>query len=134
MVSPVAGFANYPLHPGAFAAGVACYAVGLAIFWKSHADLGTNWSITLEVRENHSLVTTGSYRLVRHPMYLGLMLYSLGQALVLPNWIVGPSYVVALGLLVALRVRPEERMMRERFGAEYDAYAARTKRIIPGVW
>ena len=66
-------------------------------------------------------------------MYLALLLYGLGQALVLPNWIAGPSYLVATSLLVALRLAPEERMMREAFD-DYRAYADRTARIIPGVW
>jgi protein-S-isoprenylcysteine O-methyltransferase Ste14 len=78
-----------------FAVGILVLVVGLWIFHRSHADLGTNWSITLAVREQHRLVTEGVYRRVRHPMYLALFLYSLGQALALPNWIAGPSYGVA---------------------------------------
>jgi protein-S-isoprenylcysteine O-methyltransferase Ste14 len=134
MVTPLFKFADYPLHPAAFWTGVACLVAGLWMFHKSHQDLGTNWSITLELRENHRLITTGPYRLVRHPMYLSLFVYGIGQALALPNGVAGPSYLVALGLLFAFRVIPEERMMREQFGAEYDAYASRTKRLIPGVW
>jgi protein-S-isoprenylcysteine O-methyltransferase Ste14 len=106
----------------------------LWLFYRSHADLGTNWSITLQVREKHQLVTQGIYQHVRHPMYLALLLYSVGQALVLPNWLAGPSYLVAFGLLFALRVGPEERMMLEEFGKDYEAYMARTKRLIPGAW
>jgi protein-S-isoprenylcysteine O-methyltransferase Ste14 len=127
-------FADYPLYPVPLAAGVACLAVGLWLFHRSHADLGTNWSITLEVRERHQLVTHGIYRRVRHPMYAALFLYAMGQALALPNWVAGPSYLVAFGLLFALRLGPEERMIREEFGAEYDAYAARTRRLVPGLW
>lgn len=67
-------------------------------------------------------------------MYLGLFLYSLGQALAVPNWVAGPSYGLAFGLLFALRIGAEEKMMREEFPQEYEAYAARTKRLIPGVW
>ncbi len=67
-------------------------------------------------------------------MYLALILYSSGQALVLPNWVAGPSYLVVFVLLVALRLGPEERMMRDEFGQEYDAYVAGTKRLVPGVW
>ena len=134
VVTPLLAFADYPLRPVPFVAGVLCLAVGLWFFHRSHADLGTNWSITLEVRENHQLVTHGIYRRVRHPMYMALFLYSVGQALALPNWVAGPSYLVAFGLLFALRLGPEERMMREEFGADYDAYVARTKRLIPGIW
>lgn len=134
VTTPWLRFADYPLRPLPFAAGVACLAAGLWLFHRSHADLGTNWSITLEVRENHRLVTEGIYRRVRHPMYSALFLYSIGQALALPNWVAGPSYLLAFGLLFALRLGPEERMMREEFGADYDAYRARTRRLVPGVW
>jgi protein-S-isoprenylcysteine O-methyltransferase Ste14 len=134
VVSPVFALADYPLHPVSLLAGVACLVVGLWLFARSHADLGTNWSITLEVREQHRLVTQGIYRTLRHPMYSALLLYSLGQALVVPNWIAGPSYLVAMALLFAFRLGPEERMMLEQFGNDYEAYRGRTKRLVPGVW
>jgi protein-S-isoprenylcysteine O-methyltransferase Ste14 len=134
VAAPVFAFADYPLRPGPFFAGVVCLAVGLWLFARSHADLGTNWSITLEVREKHQLVTHGIYRHIRHPMYLALLVYSIGQALVLPNWLAGPSYGVAMVLLVALRLGPEEHMMREQFGEDYETYRRRTKRLVPGVW
>jgi len=134
VATPVFAFADYPSHPVSLFAGILCLALGLWLFARSHADLGTNWSITLEVRERHQLITQGVYHRVRHPMYTSLLLYSLGQALVLPNWIAGPSYGVAMVLLVGFRLGPEERMMREEFGEEYEAYMARTKRLVPGVW
>jgi protein-S-isoprenylcysteine O-methyltransferase Ste14 len=134
VVTPVFAFADYPLRPMPLSAGIVCLAVGLWLFARSHADLGTNWSITLEVRERHQLVTQGIYRTLRHPMYSALLLYGLGQALVVPNWIAGPSYAVAMALLVALRLGPEERMMLEEFGKDYEAYRARTKRLVPGIW
>ncbi|HKQ59828.1 MAG TPA: protein-S-isoprenylcysteine O-methyltransferase [Candidatus Polarisedimenticolaceae bacterium] len=127
-------FAEYPLHPVAFVAGTSCLALALWLFHRAHADLGTNWSITLELRERHQLVTQGIYRRVRHPMYLALLLYSLGQLLVLPNWVAGPAYLAAFLPLFLFRVGPEERMMREAFGQEYEAYVARSKRLVPGVW
>jgi protein-S-isoprenylcysteine O-methyltransferase Ste14 len=131
---PIFRFADYPLHPAALAAGVAFFVVGLWIFHLSHKHLGEFWSITLEVREKHRLITDGVYRRVRHPMYLALFLYSIGQLLALPNWVVGPSYLLGFGLLFALRIGAEERMMREEFPQEYESYAARTKRLIPGIW
>jgi protein-S-isoprenylcysteine O-methyltransferase Ste14 len=134
MTTPVFAVADYPLRPAPFAAGVLCYGFGLWLFHRSHADLGDAWSITLELRRDQRLVTSGIYRRVRHPMYLALLVFSLGQGLVLPNWIAGPSYLVAMGLLVALRLGPEERMMRARFGADYADYARRTQRLVPGVW
>ena len=123
-----------PLRPIPFIAGILCIGLGLWYFYRSHADLGTNWSITLAVRERHQLVTHGIYRHVRHPMYLALLLYSTGQSLVLPNWVAGPSYLAAIVVLFALRVGPEERMMLEEFGKDYEAYMTRTTRLVRGVW
>jgi protein-S-isoprenylcysteine O-methyltransferase Ste14 len=134
VASPAFSFAEYPLRTGPLVAGVACVVIGLWLFYRSHADLGMNWSITLEVHEEHQLITEGVYRAVRHPMYSALVLYSVGQALVIPNWVAGPSNLLAFAVLLALRIRAEERMMEERFGDEYAAYSARTKRLIPGVW
>ena len=67
-------------------------------------------------------------------MYSALVLYGAAHALVIPNWVAGPSNLVAFAVLFALRVRAEERMMLEQFGDEYRAYIARTKRLVPGVW
>jgi protein-S-isoprenylcysteine O-methyltransferase Ste14 len=134
VVTPVFAFADYPLRPIPLVIGTVCLVLGLWLFHRSHADLGTNWSITLEVRKNHQLVTGGVYRWVCHPMYLALLIYSAGQALVIPNWFVGPSYGIAMILLFSLRVGREERMMLEAFGKDYEAYKAVTKRLIPGVW
>ncbi len=127
-------WADYPLRTWPYVAGLLCYGFGLWVFLRSHRDLGDAWSITLELREGQRVVSQGVYQRIRHPMYLGLLVYSLGQAFVLPNWVAGPSYLVAMGLLVALRLGPEERMMREKFGSEYVAYCARTKRLFAGLW
>jgi protein-S-isoprenylcysteine O-methyltransferase Ste14 len=134
VASPVFSFAEFTLLAGPLVAGVICLGIGLWLFYRSHADLGTNWSITLEIHQEHRLITQGVYRRIRHPMYLGLALYSVGQALVIPNWVAGPSNLIAFAILFALRLRAEERMMIEGFGAEYAAYTERTNRLIPGVW
>src|SRR5882672_2671834 len=134
IASPAFSFAEYPLRSGPLILGVMCFVLRLWVFYRSHADLGTNWSITLEVREQHRLITQGVYRRIRHPMYLALALYSIGLALVIPNWVAGPSNLIAFAILYALRIRAEERMMVEEFADEYAAYSARTKRLIPGVW
>jgi len=134
ILTPAFAFADFELYPLPFFAGVLYLTLGLWLFYRSHADLGTNWSITLEVRDKHQLVTSGVYRWVRHPMYLSLIIYALGQALVVPNWIAGPSYAAAMILLFPLRVGPEERMMLEQFGKDYETYRAATKRVVPGVW
>jgi protein-S-isoprenylcysteine O-methyltransferase Ste14 len=134
IVTPLLPAADFPLRPLPLIAGAVCLTGGLWLFHLSHADLGANWSITLEVREKHTLVTQGVYRRVRHPMYTALLLYSLGQALVLPNYVAGLFSGVAMVLLVALRLGPEERMMLAEFGKDYQDYMALTKRLIPGLW
>jgi len=105
----------------------------LWLFRRSHVDLGRNWSVTLKVREQHVLVKSGVYRLVRHPMYLSFFLLGLAQMLLLPNWLAGASGFIGAGLLFAFRVLREERMMLESFGDEYRSYMAHTKRIIPWI-
>lgn len=134
IATPVLGFADYPSRALPLVVGIACLALGLWVFHRAHADLGTNWSITLEIREQHRLVTEGVYRRIRHPMYAALLLYGLGQALVLPNYVAGPSYAVAMLLLVVLRIGPEERMMLAAFGEPYEQYRSQTKRLVPGIW
>jgi protein-S-isoprenylcysteine O-methyltransferase Ste14 len=121
VASPAFSFAEYPLGTGPLVAGLMCVVIGLWLFYRSHADLGTNWSITLD-------------RCIRHPMYSALALYSIGQALLIPNWVAGPSNLLAFAILLALRIHAEEKMMVKEFGDEYAAYSARTKRLIPGVW
>ena len=134
IASPLLSFADYPLRMTTLLGGIACLVVGLWLLQRSHAHLGTNWSVTLQVREHHRLVTNGVYQDIRHPMYTALFLYSLGQLLALPNWVAGPSYLVTFGILFALRIRVEERMMLEEFGDDYAAYMARSHRLLPGVW
>lgn len=114
--------------------GAVVFAAALALFLATHRQLGRNWSQTLELREGHTLVTHGVYRLVRHPMYTAFFLWALAQLLLLQNWIVGPAGFVGFGLLYAFRVGREEAMMQEAFGADYAAYAARTKRIVPWLY
>lgn len=126
--------AGYPLCPTAWAAGLAVYALGLWLLHRSHADLGRNWSNTLQVREGHTLVTGGVYRRMQHPMYSALLLHGVGQALVIPNLVAGPAFLVAFALLVATRLGPEERMLRDEFGEAHAAWARATRRLIPGVW
>lgn len=105
----------------------------LWLFYRSHVDLGRNWSVTLKLRERHVLVKTGVYRLVRHPMYTSFFLLGLAQLLLLPNWLAGAAGPVGAGMLFAFRVFREERMMIECFGDEYRSYMVRTKRIIPWI-
>jgi len=126
--------ADYPFHPLLAWLGTAVFAAALVGFHRTHRDLGRFWSVTLEIRQTHRLVTTGVYRHVRHPMYAAFFLWAIAQALLLPNWIAGPAGLIGFGTLFALRVGREERMMEATFGDAYRAYAARTWRVVPGVF
>lgn len=132
--TPILSFADYELHPLAFALGAISMLTSLWFFHLSHRDLGKNWSMTLDIREGHSLVTEGVYRYIRHPMYSAIYLHALAQSLLLANWAAGPSMLIAFTLMFLVRVPFEERMMLEKFGAEYVSYMKRTKRLIPGVY
>lgn len=127
-------FADYPFHSLQGYAGVAVYGAALWLFHRSHRDLGRNWSVSLDLRQQHTLVTAGVYRLVRHPMYAAFWLMGLAQGLMLPNWIVGPAGLVGFGTLFFGRVRREEAMMIAAFGEDYRAYMRRTARILPWLY
>ncbi len=106
-------------------------AAAVWLFWRSHADLGRNWSPSLQLREGHELVTGGVYRSIRHPMYASQWVWGVAQALLLRNWISGWSGLVLFAPLYLSRVPCEEQMMLEQFGEEYSAYMNRTGRIFP---
>ncbi|PTL85129.1 isoprenylcysteine carboxylmethyltransferase family protein [Vitiosangium sp. GDMCC 1.1324] len=124
-------FADYTLPDWATAVGAGIQVPFLWLFWRSHADLGRNWSPGLEVREDHGLITNGVYARVRHPMYAAIWMSTLAQPLLVHNWIGGALIVPAFAAMWFLRTPREEAMMRSRFGAAYDEYAARTGRLLP---
>src|SRR5213593_2248640 len=95
IVSSLLSFADYGLHVLSFLLGIVCAAMGLWLFYRSHADLGINWSISLEIRKEHQLITRGVYQRIRHPMYMSIFLLVLAQAFLLSNWIAGPLCLLA---------------------------------------
>lgn len=126
--------ADHVFHPALAWAGAAVAAAALAMFRLTHKALGRNWSVSLDVREGHKLVSDGVYRHVRHPMYTAFWLWAAAQAMLLPNGVAGFSGLVGFGTLYALRVGREERLMLDAFGDEYRAYANRTSRLIPWLY
>lgn len=127
-------FASYEPSWVAFALGVVAAIAALVMFRLTHKALGRMWSVSLQLKEGHKLVTTGVYRHLRHPMYTAFWLMALAQALLLPNWIAGPAGMVGFGFLFFSRIGPEEGMMEQAFGEEYRIYRSRTSRIIPYVY
>ncbi len=114
-------------------AGTVSMAAFLLLFYYSHKHLARNWSVTLELREDHKLIERGLYRHIRHPMYTSFWLWGLAQALLIPNWVAGFIGLMSVAWLYFSRIDKEEAMMKAQFGAQYEAYCARTKRLIPGV-
>lgn len=123
--------ADYPASAWSVVIGTLFFLSALWVFRRSHKDLGRNWSITLQIRDQHRLVRTGLYAMIRHPMYTSFLLMGLGQAFLLSNWVAGLSGLVGFAVLFFLRVEKEEHMMIEAFGPEYRSYMQQTKKIIP---
>ena len=113
--------------------GVVLYAVGGALRLWPVFVLGNRFSGLVAIQPGHTLVTTGPYRLIRHPSYLGMLIYMLGWVLAFRS-IAGVLITALLLLPLLARIRSEEKLLRSQFGAEYDAYRARTSRLIPGLW
>jgi len=124
-------FADYRFPEWATWIGALVQIPFLWLFWRSHADLGRNWSPGLEVHEDHALVTKGVYARVRHPMYTAIWISALVQPLLVHNWIAGFLVVPAFAAMWFIRVPNEEAMMRARFGVAYDDYCRRAGRLLP---
>ena len=104
---------------------------GAALVLRSRAELGPAWSFVPKADQGTGLVTTGPYRLVRHPIYLGLALLAMGEALAFGSW---PALMIVLSGVVptfAWRARAEEKLLSRTFGERYAVYRQRTKMIIP---
>lgn len=123
-------FAGYNLPQWAGWIGIALFVLMLWMLWRSHYDLRSNWAPSLQIMENHLLVTHGVYKYVRHPMYAAHLLWGIAQPLLLQNWIVGLSMLVTLLPLYFYRIPREERMMLDHFGEKYRNYMGQTDRII----
>jgi protein-S-isoprenylcysteine O-methyltransferase Ste14 len=104
---------------------------GAALVVRSRAELGPAWSFVPKADQSTGLVTTGPYRLVRHPIYLGLSLLGVGEALAFGSW---PAFLIVLSGIVpafAWRARAEETLLSRTFGERYLLYRRQTKIIIP---
>jgi protein-S-isoprenylcysteine O-methyltransferase Ste14 len=95
-----------------------------------HRHLDTQWSIALELREGHKLITTGPYRRIRHPMYLGIFVYTIGLVLVSSDLLVAVFFLFTIWVNYR-RIPEEEQMMIDEFGDEYREYMKHTGRLVP---
>jgi protein-S-isoprenylcysteine O-methyltransferase Ste14 len=113
--------------------GVLLFIVGSVLrIWPVFV-LGHRFSGLVAIQPGHTLVTTGLYSIIRHPSYLGLLVNALGWAFAFRSAVGVLLTVLTIVPLVA-RIRSEETLLHTQFGAEYDAYRARTSRLIPGLY
>lgn len=104
---------------------------GAALVLRSRMVLGPAWSLVPKADQETDLVTTGPYRLVRHPIYLGLVLLAAGEAIAFSSL---PAFAIVLFGIIptfAWRARAEETLLSRIFGERYEVYQQRTKMIIP---
>jgi protein-S-isoprenylcysteine O-methyltransferase Ste14 len=110
--------------------GLLMVVLGLAFAIWARIHLGRNWSGTVTVKDDHELIRTGPYGLVRHPIYTGLLLAILGTAIAFGEW----RGLLAFGFLTVaflFKLRREERFMSESFPDDYPRYRAEVPALVP---
>jgi len=129
--STVLDFANYSLPNWLAWAGIVLFALAIWLLWRSHHDLGSNWTVTPALRKEHELITGGVYKFMRHPMYSAHLIWAIAQIMILHNWIAGYSFLIVQIPFYLVRIKNEEAMMIEQFGGVYKAYMEKTGRLFP---
>ncbi len=129
---PFLGERILPAAGWQFAVAATLTAAGLLISVWARRYLGTNWSATVTIKEDHELIASGPYALVRHPIYTGLLLAFVGSAMAIGEWR-GVLAVALASLALWRKLRLEERWMRQQFGDAYQAYCRRVAALIPFV-
>jgi protein-S-isoprenylcysteine O-methyltransferase Ste14 len=122
-----------PLPAWLRVAGFVLGCVGIALLQWVLTTLGRNFSMSLVVKSDHVLIVNGPYHWVRHPMYTAFSMIFGGLCLLTASWFVGGTAALAFGAVLIIRTPQEERMLHERFGADYAAYVRSTGRFLPKV-
>lgn len=131
LISPAwMAWSSLPLPTWLRWTGVPVFALAVGLLAWTLRSLGANLTDTVVTRRDHTLVTHGPYRWIRHPFYGAVALVILAIALTAANWFVLVAGVVVFGLL-AIRVTTEEAKLGERFGEDYRVYRERTGRFLP---
>jgi protein-S-isoprenylcysteine O-methyltransferase Ste14 len=127
---PLFDFVNFaPVNQTLSVIGISICIAGMIFFFWARQTLGKNWSKTVTIKEGHELVTSGPYRLVRHPIYTGGLIAAIGSAIVAGGaWV---FLLIILGSLFIWRVGAEDKLMAQQFPNEYPEYKKRTKALIP---
>lgn len=112
--------------------GATITAAGLLFAVWAREHLGRNWSRSVTIKQDHQLIVTGPYAVVRHPIYTGILTGFLGMTLAVAE-IRGIIAFVLVSLVLWSKLRMEEQWMRTQFGAPYEAYSRRTAAVVPFV-
>lgn len=123
-------WASVPLADWLRWSGAAFGLAGAGLMYWTLSNLGKNLTDTVSTRQEATLITSGPYRLVRHPFYVTVASLMLGVSLLSANWLIAASGLVVMALLAA-RTPKEEQKLIEKFGDQYRAYMARTGRFLP---
>ena len=119
-----------PQSPEVEVLGTLMLAIGLAFAVSARHHLGRNWSSVVELKSDHALIRSGPYRLVRHPIYTGLLLALLGTSLAIGEWRGLLGFALAF-MAICLRIRAEDALMAEAFDKAYEAYRRETPALVP---
>ncbi len=111
--------------------GLSIFSVWLAV--SAIRELGKQWSLTARLTENHKLITSGVYRIVRHPIYTAMFGMMLATGLAVSHWIILPIATVIFFIGTKIRTVAEEKLLREAFPNEYETYSNKVAPIIPFV-
>jgi protein-S-isoprenylcysteine O-methyltransferase Ste14 len=114
--------------------GLAMFLLGLALTVWAYNTLGRYFSLEVQVQREHAVLSTGPYRLLRHPGYAGVLFGFVGLGLALQSWVSVLVLLLATTTALAYRARIEERFLVAELGDQYVQYMARTKRLVPYVW
>jgi protein-S-isoprenylcysteine O-methyltransferase Ste14 len=111
--------------------GVPIGVLSLGLLAWVHRHLGRNFSTTLHIRDDHSLVTSGPYRWVRHPMYTAFILFATSFFLLSGDPVLAAIFAVSFAIVIIVRTPREERQLLDAFGEQYREYMLRTGRYLP---
>jgi protein-S-isoprenylcysteine O-methyltransferase Ste14 len=111
-------------------AGLVLYVFGFLIMHMAEACLGKQFSLEVAIQAGHRLVTDGPYRYLRHPRYLGIIIFAAGIALTFRSWL-ALTLDGAIVLVLLWRIRDEESLMLQEFGKDWVTYSAKTWRLLP---
>lgn len=113
--------------------GLILYSIGFLLMHFAEWYLGKLFSVEVVIQEEHKLVTEGPYRCLRHPRYLGMILFTIGIAMVFRSWI-GLALAAVTAAMVFWRIHDEEILMQKQFGTDWDNYANKRWRLIPFIY